>query len=106
MEEWRTICKNYLFRLRNTDKEQDYNISPILLNAAALLEKNHHINETQPTIGEDSLFIHRVFHPHGISRSDIRSLYNKILQPHLDFDRIAVAMARPANLRDILQKRR
>jgi len=80
------------------------NISPILLNAAAQLEKNHHANKTQPTTGEDTLFIHRVFHPHGISQNDIRNLYNKILQPHLDFNRMTVAMARPANLRDILTK--
>jgi len=70
----------------------------------AQLEKNHHANKTQHATGEDTLFIHRVFHPHGVSRNDIRNLYNKILQPHLDFNRMTVAMARPANLRDILTK--
>jgi hypothetical protein len=80
------------------------NISPILLNAAALLDKNHHANDTQRATGADTRFIHRVFHQHGITQSNIRYLYNKILQPHLDFKKMTVAMARPANLHDILMK--
>jgi hypothetical protein len=102
-DDFKEILTNFIRRLLLRGHAIN-NISPILLNAAAQLEKNHHANKTQPAIGEDTLFIHRVFHPHGISRNDIRNLYNKILQPHLDFDRMTVAMARPANLRDILTK--
>jgi hypothetical protein len=102
-DDFKEILTNFIRRLLLRGHTIN-NISPILLNATALLEKKHHVNKTQPTIGEDTLFIHRVFHPHGISQSNICNLHNKILQPHLDFDRMTVAMACPANLQDILAK--
>ncbi len=51
-----------------------------------------------------TLFIHRVFHPHVLTGSNIRYLYNKILQPYLDFDKMIVAMARPTNPRVVMTK--
>jgi hypothetical protein len=79
-------------------------ITPILLNAAELLDKGHHNEAPSKATGDDTLFIHRVFHPYGLSRTDIRYLYSKILQPYLDFDKMIIAMSRPTNLRDVLTK--
>jgi len=49
-------------------------------------------------------YIHWQYHPDGLEWSEIRQIYEKILQPHLPFDKTRVAVSRPKNLRDSLTK--
>jgi len=51
---------------------------------------------------KNTLFIHWQFHPQGIQRRELRQLYNNLLKPHLDFDKVTIAVSRPKNLRDLL----
>jgi len=80
------------------------NIIPILMETAESIDKQRHITNNSKPNNEDTLFIHRVFHPYGLSRQDIRRLYSEILEPHLQFNRMTIAMSRPTNLRDLLTK--
>jgi len=75
-------------------------ITPILLQAAAKLDS---ITAQNPNKDDkETLFIHWVFHPNGLQRTDIRNIYNDTLSKHLSYDKMTVAIARPRNLRDIL----
>jgi len=80
------------------------NIIPILMDTAKALDKHIHIVNSPNANDDDTLFIHRIFHPYGLSRQDIRRLYSKVLEPHLNFKKMTIAMSRPTNLRDILTK--
>ncbi len=80
------------------------NIAPILTQAAATIDRK--LISPSPNLNptNDTLFIHREFHPKDLQQQDIYILYQEILEPHLDFDRMTVAMSRPKNLPDILSK--
>jgi hypothetical protein len=77
-------------------------LTPFLSQAALAIDRN----ETRHTAenNTDTLFIHWRYHPHGIQRSDLRSLYNETLKPILNYNKVTVAISRPKNLRDILSK--
>jgi hypothetical protein len=80
-------------------------ITPILFQAALAIDAPKTITEKDnKKSDEKTLYIHRVFHPNGIQRTDIRNLYKEILEPFLPYDKMIVAMSRPANLRDVLTK--
>jgi hypothetical protein len=64
---------------------------------------NNHKN-TNNTNDDNILYIHNTYHPNGPQRNEIRNLYQKILEPHLDFNKMIVAISRPFNLRDILTR--
>jgi hypothetical protein len=80
------------------------NIIPILMDTAKSIDKHKHIGNSSKANDNDTLFIHRVFHPYGLSRHDIRRLYGEILELHLKFNKMTIAMSRPTNLRDILTR--
>jgi len=72
--------------------------------AAISLDTSSKLQKTNDTDSDNILYIHRTYHPIGPQRHDIRILYQKILEPHLNFDKMTVAISRPPNLRDILTK--
>ncbi len=72
--------------------------------AAISLDRSSKFQKTNDTNSGNILYIHRTYHPIGPQRHDIRNLYQKILEPHLNFDKMTVAISRPPNLRDILTK--
>ena len=39
---------------------------------------------------------------YGLTRQDIQRLYDKTLEPTLDYDNMQIAISRPKNLKDIL----
>ncbi len=79
-------------------------LTPIITQAAQILDKNpNHISKDKD-INSNTLYIHRTYHPCGLKRRDIRQIFDKTLQPHLPFKRMTVAVSRPLNLRDILTK--
>jgi len=83
-----------------------HKISPLLQNAAATLD-NKVINlRTKPNDPDNVIFIHKTFHLYGIQRKDIRRHFQKILEPHLNGEKMTVAISRPTNLRDRLTKAR
>jgi hypothetical protein len=73
---------------------------PILQQKSVQLN-NVHAQQTSQT-NSNTLYIYQIYHPYGIQSNDIRKLFNIILEPILDFDRMTVAMSRPRNLRDTL----
>jgi hypothetical protein len=77
-------------------------LSPLFTNAAATLANEAH--RSPPVLHSKVLYIHWVFHPNRLQRSDIRMAYNKTLQPLLDYDKMTVAISRPHNLQDKLTK--
>jgi hypothetical protein len=79
-------------------------ITPILTQAAATIDRKLLGPTPNLNPNNDTLFIHREFHPKDFQRQEIRTLYQEILEPHLDFDRMTVAMSRPKKLQDILSK--
>jgi hypothetical protein len=73
-------------------------ITPLIRNAATTLD-NKGINLlTKPSDPDNIIFIHKTYHPNGIQRKDIRRLYQSILEPHLDFEKMTVAISRPMSL--------
>ena len=78
------------------------NIKPIFEQAALLLDKKPKIQTNSTTDNDDTLFLHRTYHPYGLNRSTIRHVFQQVLEPVLDYDRMIIATARPPNLRDLL----
>jgi hypothetical protein len=73
-------------------------ITPLIRNTATMLD-NKGINLlTKPSDPDNIIFIHKTYHPNGIQRKDIRRLYQSILEPHLDFEKMTVAISRPMSL--------
>jgi hypothetical protein len=81
-----------------------HHISSLIEQAALSLDKSNNHKDTNNINDDHVLYIHRTYHPNGPQRNDIRNLYQKILEPHLDFDKMIVAISRPLNLRDILTR--
>jgi len=77
------------------------NLIPIFQQAATAIDLKRLQNSNDDS---STLFIHWEYHPNGIQNKDIRSAYNNILAPHLDYRKMTVAISRPKNLRDILSK--
>lgn len=80
------------------------NIKPFLEQAALLLDTPKTNSTRNKNASDNTLYIHKAFHPNGLQRKDLRNLYQKILEPFLDFDKMTIAMSRPTNLRDVLTK--
>jgi len=77
-------------------------LTPIIQQAASSLDYNNNQVTNKPQTNDNTLYIHRVYHPNGLQRSDIRQLYDNILKPHLNFGKMTVAISRLTNLRDVL----
>jgi len=73
-------------------------LTPIIQQAVSLLDYNNNQVTNKPQTNDNTLYIHRVYHPNGLQRSDIRQLYDNILKPHLNFGKMTVAISRPTNL--------
>jgi hypothetical protein len=54
----------------------------------------------------NTLFFHWEYHPHGLSRQQVRKSYNKHCKDASGFDRMIVAFSRPRNIRDSVMKSR
>ena len=59
-------------------------------------------SQTTNTDTSNTLFLHWQYHPHGIQKRELRMLYNNTLKPHLEYDKVTIAMSPPTNLRDLL----
>ena len=57
---------------------------------------------TAASTTQTPLYLHWEYHPHGITRRDIRHIYDTTLAGHSGFDRMIVAFSRPRNLWDML----
>jgi len=79
-------------------------LTPIFTQAATLLD-NHTLSSTiTATSKENTLYIHRTYHPRGIKPFEIRQIHDKIIKPSLAYDQMIVALSRPKNLRDVLTR--
>jgi hypothetical protein len=80
------------------------NLTPLLTQAAASLVNNKTQEVSAKDSDHDTLFIHWVHHPKGLSGNDIRRCYKQTLEPHLNYNRMIVAISRPKNLKDALTR--
>lgn len=71
-------------------------IAPLLLQAAAALDSETANIQAKPV--SNTLYFHLPYHSYGIQRQTFRCLYNEILQPHVPYDNMQVAISRPKNL--------
>jgi hypothetical protein len=78
------------------------NLVPIITQAAQTLEMHNVTNNDSQK--PNTLYIHWQHHPDGLQRRDIRRIYDKILKPHVPYDKMQIAISRPKNLRDILTR--
>ncbi len=79
------------------------NLTSLFSQAAASLDAiSRHHRKTEDE--EETLFIHWTYHPKGLQRSNIRQIFNKILQPHLTYKKVTIAISSPKKLRDILTR--
>jgi len=96
-----TILQKFIICLTKRGYQLE-DIIPILQRTAAQLNNTYLQQSSQSN--RNTLYIHQTFHPHGIERTGIRTLFNKTLEPILDFNRMTVTISRPRNLKDILTK--
>ncbi len=94
---------NYHLRLTERGHTLE-NLTPMLKHAASQRDSTSSMIKRGNHSNNNALYIHKVFHPNVLQRKDIRLLYQKILEPVLDFDKMIIAMSRPTNLHDILTK--
>jgi len=104
-EAFRDIVTMFLERLINRGNSLE-SLTPILHQVVSSLDNGNVdlIKRTQDS--DNTLYIHRIYHPNGLQRNDIRQLYDTILKPYLNFEKMTVAISRPTNLRDILTSAR
>jgi hypothetical protein len=70
---------------------------------ASLTNNNIHDIPAKDT-DNNTPFIPWVHHPKGLNGNDIQRCYKKTLEPHLNYDRMIVAISRPKNLKDVLTR--
>ena len=113
-EDFITISALFVDRL----VARGYNIetlSPLFQEAAELIisKQDLHAHTDLPTLIDrnldtkaerETLYFHVEYHPRGISRRLIRSLYSTYLEKHSGFKKMIVCYSRPKNLRDKLIK--
>jgi len=100
-EDFQALLVKFIERL-TARGHQLKDISSLLQGAATSTDSHNYTNKNSAS--DSILFIHRTYHPHWLQRKNIRQLYQSILEPHLDFDKMIVAVSRPTNLRDRLTK--
>jgi hypothetical protein len=100
-EDFTCILSKFINHL--TERGHDIKkLIPLLEQTALVIESN---NPTRnPTGNPSTLSIHWDYHPNGLNRSDIRSIYNNTLQQVVNYNKITIAISRPKNLQDILSR--
>jgi hypothetical protein len=101
--DYQTILCKFIERLVERGHTLE-NLTPMLKHVALQLDSTNLMMIRGKNSNNNALYIHKTFHPNGLQCRDIRQLYQKILEPVLDFDKMIIAMSRPKNLRDILTK--
>jgi len=82
-------------------------IMPTIREVLSKLENNNiqtTVPAAEPSAELNQIFFHLPYHPRGIQRTTIRSIYQQTLGPILTDRRLTVAVSRPRNLRDRLSK--
>jgi hypothetical protein len=98
------LCK-FITRLAERGHTID-NLRPLFEQAALRLDRKPNQQTNTTATNDNTIFLHRTYHPFGPSRNIIRYAFQQILEPVLDYDRMIIATARPSNLRDLLTKAR
>ena len=88
-------------------------LKELMVKAAASLElpkPTSMITELEDDNNNDRLFIHMKYHPRGISRQQIRTIFDETCDNFNDtaakVERVTVALSRPTNLKDELTSAR
>ena len=106
------IITQFYRRLRRRG-HQPTDLDPLFLEAAELIERkaNEKLSTLTPppysatqsdTIDEKILYLHWRYHPYGIRRRELRTLYKEYLEGHTGYDRMVVAQSRPPNIKSKL----
>ena len=100
-EDFESILSKFIIRLVNRGHHLN-DLIPLLQQAALKLSNAN--GHGARAISTNNLYIHQMFHPNGLQRTDIREAYNATLKPFLNFEKVTVAISRPRNLKDVLTK--
>jgi len=96
------LCK---FITRLTERGHTIeNLKPIFKQAAQLINRRHNLLKNSTADNNNTIFLHRTYHPYGLGRNTIRRVYQQTLEPVLDYKRMVIATARPPDLRDLLTR--
>jgi len=79
-------------------------LKPIFIQAAQLIDKRHNLLKSSTANNDNTIFLHRTYHPYGLERNAIRRVYQQTIEPVLDYERMVIATGRPPNLRDLLTR--
>jgi len=96
------LCK-FITRLTERGHTID-SLKPIFEQAARLIDRRQTHPENSTADNNNTIFLHRIYHPYGLGRNAVRRVYQQTLEPVLDYERMIVATARPPNLRDLLTR--
>jgi len=91
-QNYENLATNFIKRLLDRGHTLEM-IKPLLLQAAAALDSD--VYTTRSKSESNTLFFHLPYHPKGIQRQTVRRLFNSILQPHVPFENMQVAISRP-----------
>jgi len=101
VKDFQEILAKFIHRLTLRGHKLE-DLTQIFQQAAAQLELKQTYTNSASANNKNTLFIHWQFHPQGIQRRELRQLYDNLLKPYLDFDKVTIAVSRPKNLRDLL----
>jgi hypothetical protein len=75
-------------------------LTPLFQRAAQQLNDRRPL--TNNTTNNRTLYIHWVYDPKDVNNKVLHEVYNSTLQPHVNFNKMTIALSRPKNLRDML----
>ncbi len=75
-------------------------LTPLFQRAAQQLNDKRPL--TNNTTNNRTLYIHWVYDPKDVNNKVLHEVYNSTLQPHVNFNKMTIALSRPKNLRDML----
>jgi len=101
IRDFQEILSKFITRLTERGHTIE-SLKPIFEQAAQLIDRRHNLLKSSTADNDNTIFLHRTYHPYGLGRNTIRRVYQQTLEPVLDYERMVIATARPPNLRDLL----
>jgi hypothetical protein len=100
---FKELITNFIQRLHERGHSIE-NLSKLFYQAANSLDNAAKNSKVKDRNNANTLFIHWPYHPSGLKNSTIKKIYKDTLEPHLNYDKMIIAISRPRNLKDTLTK--
>jgi hypothetical protein len=94
-KDFEAILSKFIQRLTERGHQLE-NLIPVFNQAATKLSTEIAIPSlpnTNTQNNDDTLYLHWKYNPKGIQQNTIHRLYNELLNPHLDFTEMVIAMS-------------